>query len=98
VLASPVGLLLTLLPRPAYDFYEAAPRLWGLTPLEDQQIAGVTMAAEQAVVFFLASALFFARFLQEEEPVPYSQPLSSSSRASSTPERQSTSTSSSGRS
>jgi cytochrome c oxidase assembly factor CtaG len=97
VLAAPLGLLLTLVPRPVYDFYEAAPRLWGLSPLADQQIAGVTMAAEQAIVFFTACAFFFARFLPAEEPARYAQPRSSSARTSSTPERQSASTSSSGR-
>jgi putative membrane protein len=67
VLAAPLGLLLALLPAPVYAFYEHAPRLWGLSPLEDQQIAGVTMAAEQAVVFFFACALYFTRFLREED-------------------------------
>ena len=57
VLASPVGLLMALLPEAAYSFYEEAPeRLWGLSPLTDQQLAGVTMTSEQAVVFFAASA------------------------------------------
>ena len=67
VLASPLGLLLALLPTPIYDFYERAPDLWGLSDLADQQIAGVTMAAEQAVVFFAVCAVYFARFLREEE-------------------------------
>jgi cytochrome c oxidase assembly factor CtaG len=67
VLASPLGLLLALLPEPVYDFYEDAPRLWGLSPLADQQIAGVTMASEQAVVFFAAFTVYFLRFLREEE-------------------------------
>jgi putative membrane protein len=67
VLASPLGLLLALLPNPVYDFYEAAPQLWGLSDLTDQQIAGVTMAVEQAVVFFAVFAYFFARFLRAEE-------------------------------
>ena len=68
LLASPLGLLLALLPEPAYSFYEAAPRLWGLSPLEDQQIAGLTMAAEEAVVFFAVFSFFFARFLRGDEP------------------------------
>ena len=67
VLVSPLGLLLALLPTPVYSFYEDAPRLWDLSPLTDQQIAGVTMAAEQAVVFFFACALYFSRFLREED-------------------------------
>ncbi len=67
LLASPLGLLLALLPEPVYDFYEDAPRLWGLSPLADQQIAGVTMASEQAVVFFAAFTVYFLRFLRAEE-------------------------------
>jgi putative membrane protein len=66
VLASPLGLLLALLPRPVYDFYENAPELWGLSDLTDQQIAGVTMAVEQAIVFFAVFAWYFARFLRTE--------------------------------
>ena len=70
VLASPLGLLLALLPRPLYDVYEHAPeRLWGLSAATDQQLAGITMASEQAVVFFAAFAFFFLRFLRDEEPV-----------------------------
>jgi cytochrome c oxidase assembly factor CtaG len=67
VLASPLGLLLALLPRPAYGFYvDARPRVWGLSPLADQQIAGVTMASEQAIVLFVVFAFWFRRFLAEE--------------------------------
>ena len=67
VLASPLGLLLALLPRPVYGFYERAPQLWGLSHLTDQQVAGVTMAVEQAVVFFAVFAHFFMRFLRTEQ-------------------------------
>ena len=67
-LASPIGLLLALIPEPVYDFYVEAPRqLWGLDPLLDQQIAGVTMALEQAFVFFAVFAFYFARFLREQD-------------------------------
>jgi cytochrome c oxidase assembly factor CtaG len=95
VLASPLGLLLALLPDTVYSFYEARPTVWGLSHLLDQEIAGTTMAGEQAVVFFAAFVFYFVRFLQEEERV---QPLSSSARTPSTPTRQTSSTSSSGRS
>jgi cytochrome c oxidase assembly factor CtaG len=67
VLASPLGLLLALLPNPVYDFYKAAPQLWGLSDRTDQQIAGVTMAVEQAVLFFAVFAYFFMRFLRTEQ-------------------------------
>lgn len=67
-LASPIGLLLALIPDAIYDFYVDAPeRLWGLSALTDQQIAGVTMALEQAVVFFAAFALYVARFFREQD-------------------------------
>lgn len=66
ILASPLGLMLALLPTPIYGFYETAPRLWGLSPLADQQLAGVVMAVSEAVVFFAAFAFFFVRFLEEE--------------------------------
>jgi cytochrome c oxidase assembly factor CtaG len=67
VLASPLGLLLALIPRPVYAFYAHAPRTWGPGALVDQQIAGVTMAAEQAIVFFAAFTYFLLRFLRDEE-------------------------------
>ena len=66
VLASPLGLLLALLPNPVYDFYKDAPQLWGLSDLTDQQIAGITMAVEQAIVFFAVFAWYFMRFLRTE--------------------------------
>jgi putative membrane protein len=67
VLASPLGLLLALLPRPVYEFYKEAPQLWGISDLTDQQIAGVTMAVEQAIVLFAVFAYFFTRFLRTEQ-------------------------------
>jgi cytochrome c oxidase assembly factor CtaG len=73
VFASPLGLLLALLPSPLYDFYVDAPRLWGLDALGDQQIAGIVMALSEATVFFGVFAWFFVRFLAEEE-AGYSQP------------------------
>ncbi|HXG77405.1 MAG TPA: cytochrome c oxidase assembly protein [Gaiellaceae bacterium] len=68
VLGSPIGLVLALVPEPIYAFYVEAPRrLWGLDPLQDQQLAGLLMAAEQALVFFAVFAYWFFRFLGEEE-------------------------------
>jgi putative membrane protein len=70
VLASPLGLLLALLPNPLYGFYKTRPTVWGWSHLADQQIAGTTMAVEQAAVFFAAFAFYFLRFLREEEADP----------------------------
>ena len=68
VLASPIGLVMALVPDAIYDFYvHAHHRVWGLSPLEDQQLAGMLMAVEQATVFFAVFAFWFFRFLAEEE-------------------------------
>lgn len=67
VFAAPLGLLLALIPRAVYDFYVDQPtRVWGLSPLGDQQLAGATMASEQAIVLFVVFAYWFRRFLYEE--------------------------------
>ena len=70
VLGSPLGLLLALLPDAVYGYYDAGDELWGLSPLADQQLAGVTMASEQAVVFFAVFAFLFFRFFAEQEAEP----------------------------
>ena len=69
VLASPLGLVLALFPRPVYSFYAHAPRTWGPSAESDQQIAGVTMAAEEALVFFAVFAVYLSRFLRDEQAV-----------------------------
>jgi cytochrome c oxidase assembly factor CtaG len=68
VLGSPIGLVLALVPDALYDFYvHAHHRVWGLDPLEDQQLGGILMTFEQAIVFFVVFAYWFFRFLGEEE-------------------------------
>jgi putative membrane protein len=68
VLGSPIGLVLALVPDAIYDFYvDAHHRVWGLSPLEDQQLGGILMAVEQATVFFAVFAFWFLRFLADEE-------------------------------
>ena len=67
MLASPLGLLLALIPRPVYSVYAHAPRTWGPSPRGDQQLAGVTMAVEQAILFFSLFVFYLLRFLQEEQ-------------------------------
>ena len=70
VLSAPLGLVLALVPEPLYDFYATAPeRVWDLSRLEDQQVGGMTMAAEQSIVFFAVFAFWFFRFLAEQERI-----------------------------
>ncbi len=49
-----------------YSFYEHAPRLWGLSPVRDQNLGGILMNGEQTVVFLLAIGWFVLRLLDEE--------------------------------
>jgi cytochrome c oxidase assembly factor CtaG len=70
VVSAPLGLVLALVPEPLYDSYADAPeRVWGLSRLTDQQLGGMTMAAEQSIVFFVVFAYWFLRFLSEQERV-----------------------------
>jgi putative membrane protein len=52
--------------RPFYSFYEHAPRLWGLSPVRDQNLGGIFMNGEQTLVFLLAIGWFVVRLLDEE--------------------------------
>jgi cytochrome c oxidase assembly factor CtaG len=62
-----LGLGLTFAGSAFYDYYESAPRLWGLSPVEDQNLGGVLMTAEQSIVFLAAISYFLVRLLNEEE-------------------------------
>jgi len=62
-----LGLGLTFAASTFYGYYEAAPRLWGLSPLEDQNLGGVLMTAEQSIVFLVAISYLLVRLLNEEE-------------------------------
>jgi putative membrane protein len=71
VLAAPIGLVLALVPHAIYAIYRQAPeRLWGLSATADQQLGGVTMAGEQAIVFFAVFTIWFFRFLAEQDRPP----------------------------
>ncbi len=50
-----------------YDFYAQAPRLWGLSPVRDQNLGGILMNGEQTLVFLLAIGWFIMRLLAEED-------------------------------
>ncbi len=66
VASSFLGLAFIFSSRPFYSFYERAPRLWGLSPVRDQNLGGILMNAEQTVVFLIAIGWFVWRLLEEE--------------------------------
>jgi cytochrome c oxidase assembly factor CtaG len=61
-----LGLAFIFSSRPFYSFYEHAPRLWGLSPIRDQNLGGILMNGEQTLVFLLAIGWFVVRLLDEE--------------------------------
>ena len=66
IAAAPVALALALT-HPQYSFYVHAPRLWGISPLEDQQLGAIAMALEQAAILFAACSVVFFRLMAEDE-------------------------------
>jgi cytochrome c oxidase assembly factor CtaG len=66
IAAAPVALALALT-HPQYSFYVHAPRLWGISPLEDQQLGAIAMAVEQAAILFAACSVVFFRLMAEDE-------------------------------
>ena len=67
LLASPIGLVFVLAPDAVYGYYADAPRVWGISALTDQRLAGAVMSLGEAIVFVVAFGIFFFRFLAEEE-------------------------------
>jgi cytochrome c oxidase assembly factor CtaG len=61
-----LGLAYIFSSSPFYTFYEHAPRLWGLSPVSDQNLGGIVMNGEQTLVFLLAMGWFVLRLLDEE--------------------------------
>jgi putative membrane protein len=66
VASSFLGLALIFSSRPFYSFYETTPRLWGLSPVRDQNLGGILMNGEQTLVFLLAIGWYVWRLLEEE--------------------------------
>ena len=62
-----LGVLLAFAPESIYPFYKHHPHYWGLTPNEDQSIAGLLMALEQSLVMGIALVVLFVRMLGESE-------------------------------
>lgn len=66
-----IALLLIATNTVVYDHYQNAENLLGLTPIEDQQVAGVIMGALGEFAGFVAITLLFFRHLdRENEEVP----------------------------
>lgn len=66
VLSAFLGLALTFSP-PVYAYYADLPtRLWGISAEQDQNLGGILMSTEQALVFGIAIVWLLLRLLREE--------------------------------
>ena len=65
--ASLVGALLSATATPFYPTYVLAPRVTGLSPIEDQQLGGLIMWVGSGVYFLLATGVVFFAWAAREE-------------------------------
>jgi putative membrane protein len=66
-----LGALLTFSSRLWYPLYASSTAPWGLTPLEDQQLAGLIMWVPAGLVYLIATLVIAASWLKE----PVARPL-----------------------
>jgi len=62
-----LGVLMALSPTLWYEHYRNRPEAWGLTPLEDQQLAGLIMWMPGCAIYGAITALWFAAWLESSE-------------------------------
>ena len=62
-----LGIFLTWSNTVVYDYYENVPRIWGLSPLDDLNLGGAIMMAEQSIVLVIAFVTLFVLMLARSE-------------------------------
>ena len=62
-----LGAALTFAVRPWYTGHYGTTAAWGLTPLEDQQLAGVLMWVPAGIIYLGVASALFVRWLHEGE-------------------------------
>ncbi len=72
--ATILGALIVFAASPLYPTYAAAPRVFGLDPIADQQLAGLVMWMPGGMIYLLALSLIFFTWLQREQQLAHDQP------------------------
>jgi putative membrane protein len=67
LLVGALGIVLAFAPTSIYPFYTHQPHFWGLSAVEDQNMAGLVMALEQSIVMGIALVYLFYKMLSESE-------------------------------
>lgn len=65
---SALGAILTFAPSPWYAEHLSTTAVWHLTPLQDQQLAGVLMWVPASFVYLAAACWFFVKWLGPDTP------------------------------
>lgn len=63
---SAIAALVTMADVPLYPFYAAAPRIWDMSPLEDQRLGGLIMWVPGSIAPLVAFTAVFFRWAQED--------------------------------
>lgn len=58
---------LTFADTPVYTIYETLPRLWGISPLDDQVVSGLIMKIGGGIILWTAITVIFFKWAFEEE-------------------------------
>jgi putative membrane protein len=67
LLPSVMASFITFADRPVYPFYRNAPRLWGLSPISDQQIAGGLMKLLGSIILWSVMTVVFFKWYNREQ-------------------------------
>jgi putative membrane protein len=70
-----LGALITFAPTPLYPVYISTALAWHLTPLEDQQLAGLMMWIPGSLIYVLTALSLFLTWLKIIEQKVLDQPV-----------------------
>ncbi|MDP8968918.1 MAG: cytochrome c oxidase assembly protein, partial [Actinomycetota bacterium] len=76
---------MALLPLPLYPVYDDTTAAWGLTLLQDQQVAGMLMWVPGTIVYLVAGAALFVAWLRADEHANLAQARRGRARGSASP-------------
>jgi cytochrome c oxidase assembly factor CtaG len=64
------GMAIAFSEGPIYSHYDAMPRLWNISVMADQQLAGVIMWVPGSMMYIIYALILAARWLKQEEEKP----------------------------
>jgi cytochrome c oxidase assembly factor CtaG len=62
-----LGIFLAWRSSAVYPYYEHTPRIWGLSPVEDQNVGGAIMMVEQSLTLVIVLVALFVQMLTRSE-------------------------------